>query len=100
MAMRNECCYALDEVASKDKTVRVVIITGDEAGRAFCAGADLGGGGGKGIIGEDSNDHMPGDAPSGRPTTSHATRPSGKHTFALSFEEQTSDSGDCSRSVH
>lgn len=29
------------EAASKDNTVRAVVIAGDPAGRAFCAGADL-----------------------------------------------------------
>lgn len=33
------------ENASKDVTVKAVILTGDPAGNAFCAGADLSGGG-------------------------------------------------------
>lgn len=34
--MRNEICYMLD-TASRDKAVRVVVITGDPAGKALCA---------------------------------------------------------------
>lgn len=39
--MRNEVARSLD-IASKDPAVRATIITGDPAGKAFCAGADLG----------------------------------------------------------
>ncbi|MFI7698662.1 enoyl-CoA hydratase-related protein [Nonomuraea sp. NPDC049480] len=41
--MRKELIDAF-ELADADDEVRVVVVTG--AGRAFCAGADLGGGGG------------------------------------------------------
>ena len=63
--MRNEITYSLD-MAAADPSVRCIIITGDTKGNAFCAGADLGGGDSVGL-GADSQDHMPGDMPEGRP---------------------------------
>jgi len=39
--MHTEYRWALSE-ADKDKAVRVIIVTGDPEGQAFCAGADLG----------------------------------------------------------
>ena len=50
----------LDE-ASKDPTVRVSVLTGDPAGKAFCAGADLSPGG------PHNPTSMQGDVPEGRP---------------------------------
>ena len=38
--MRNEIARSIDR-ASRMPTIRVIILTGDPAGRAFCAGADL-----------------------------------------------------------
>ena len=58
--MRNELSRALDQ-ASRDAQVRVVVITGDNAGRAFCAGADLS------PAGEANPSSMQGDVPEGRP---------------------------------
>src|SRR5262245_64851959 len=43
VAMQRELLELLDEV-DRDDAIRVVVFTGE--GRAFCAGADLGGGGG------------------------------------------------------
>lgn len=53
--MGDELVTALD-AASRDAAVRAVVVTGDPAGGAFCAGADLSGdngfAGGKGVAGE------------------------------------------------
>lgn len=57
--MRNEVARSLD-IASKDPTVRVTIITGDPKGKAFCAGADLG------MPGAENPMSMQGDVPDGR----------------------------------
>lgn len=40
-SMRAELCDAFEK-ASTNEDVRVVVLTGDPAGQAFCAGADLG----------------------------------------------------------
>jgi len=57
--LRNEVARCLDE-ASRMPGVRAVIITGDPAGRAFCAGADLGPSGPSNPV------SMEGDLPEGR----------------------------------
>ena len=56
--MLAEILRALDE-ADADDEVRVVLFTG--AGRAFCAGADLGGGGGTFDAGPDRSAGVPRD---------------------------------------
>lgn len=58
--MRNEVAYCLDQ-ASKLSKVRVVIITGDPEGKAFCAGADLS------PSSADNPMSVEGDTPEGRP---------------------------------
>lgn len=55
--MRNEMIEAVDR-ANRDANVRVIIVTGNPEGKAFCAGMDLNGMPGGGI--------MPGDAAPGR----------------------------------
>ena len=57
--MRNELARCLDQ-ASRNARIRVIIITGDTEGRAFCAGADLG------PAGLSNPSSMEGDAPAGR----------------------------------
>ena len=57
--MRNEVSRSLD-VASRMPKVRVVIITGDPKGNAFCAGADLS------PPGPTNPSSMQGDVPAGR----------------------------------
>lgn len=77
--MRNEVCFALDQ-ASKDPAVRAVVITGDPAGKAFCAGADLGSGRGEstnGVFTDVGPQQMPGDIPEGRPTSINYWRDGG-----------------------
>eukprot|EP00441_Pelagodinium_beii_P031483 CAMPEP_0197639600 /NCGR_PEP_ID=MMETSP1338-20131121/14174_1 /TAXON_ID=43686 ORGANISM="Pelagodinium beii, Strain RCC1491" /NCGR_SAMPLE_ID=MMETSP1338 /ASSEMBLY_ACC=CAM_ASM_000754 /LENGTH=302 /DNA_ID=CAMNT_0043212347 /DNA_START=33 /DNA_END=941 /DNA_ORIENTATION=- len=64
--MRNELCYMLDE-ASKDPKVRVVVVTGDPAGKAFCVGMAL----------KDNPGDPPGDAPEGRPVNNSYARDGG-----------------------
>jgi enoyl-CoA hydratase/carnithine racemase len=58
--MRNEVARCLDR-ASRMAEVRVVILTGDPEGKAFCAGADLSPGG------PENPSSMAGDVPEGRP---------------------------------
>ena len=57
--MRNEICRCLDE-CSKDPSIRVVVLTGNPEGRAFCAGADLS------PASNANPGSMEGDAPDGR----------------------------------
>ena len=57
--MRNEIARCLDE-ASRIAAVRAIIITGDAAGRAFCAGADLS------PASPSNPSSMAGDVPAGR----------------------------------
>jgi enoyl-CoA hydratase/carnithine racemase len=57
--MRNELSRCLDE-ASRNPDIRATIITGDPAGKAFCAGADLG------PAGFSNPSSMQGDVPAGR----------------------------------
>ena len=57
--MRNEIARSIDR-ASRMATVRVIILTGDPAGRAFCAGADLA------PAGRANPSSMEGDVPEGR----------------------------------
>eukprot|EP00929_Paragymnodinium_shiwhaense_P076354 TRINITY_DN39243_c0_g1_i1.p1 TRINITY_DN39243_c0_g1~~TRINITY_DN39243_c0_g1_i1.p1 ORF type:complete len:340 (+),score=48.55 TRINITY_DN39243_c0_g1_i1:214-1233(+) len=68
--MRNEVAYCMD-LASKDPIVRVVIITGDPAGKAFCAGMDMS------TNREDNPTEMPGDVPDGRPVNNSYWRDGG-----------------------
>ena len=56
----SQVARCLDE-ASRDPTVRVSVLTGDPAGKAFCAGADLSPGG------PTNPTSMQGDVPEGRP---------------------------------
>eukprot|EP00927_Polykrikos_kofoidii_P076661 TRINITY_DN73724_c0_g1_i1.p1 TRINITY_DN73724_c0_g1~~TRINITY_DN73724_c0_g1_i1.p1 ORF type:complete len:321 (-),score=54.09 TRINITY_DN73724_c0_g1_i1:95-1012(-) len=68
--MRNEVAYCMDE-ASKDPKVRVVILTGDPDGKAFCAGMDL-------TTPRSENPFfMPGDIPDGRPENNSYWRDGG-----------------------
>lgn len=94
--MRNELCRAFDKVrlfptsyspvhrshltdptelldlqASMDATVRVTILTGDPAGRAFCAGADLS------PSGPSNPNSIDGDVPDGRPANQSYWRDGG-----------------------
>lgn len=64
--MRNEICYMLD-VASKDPKIRVVVVTGDPAGKAFCVGMAL----------KDNPGDPPGDLPEGRPRNNSYWRDGG-----------------------
>ena len=57
--MRNELARCIDE-ASRNPAIRASIITGDPAGKAFCAGADLG------PSGPENPSSMQGDVPEGR----------------------------------
>ena len=57
--MRNEVARCLDE-ASRNPNIRATILTGDPAGKAFCAGADLG------PAGPENPSSMQGDVPDGR----------------------------------
>ena len=57
--MRNEVARAVDR-ASRDPAVRAIVLTGDPAGRAFCAGADLN------PAGPANPSSMEGDVPEGR----------------------------------
>ena len=68
--MRNEICRCLDEV-SRMPCVRATIITGDPAGRAFCAGADLS------TPGPENPSSMEGDVPLGRPPVANYWRDGG-----------------------
>lgn len=54
--MRNEVWYMLNE-ASKDASVRAVVLTGDPAAKAFCVGMEL----------KNNPGDPPGDVPEGRP---------------------------------
>ena len=78
--MREEIVHAVD-AASRDPAVRVVVFTGDPAGKAFCAGADLSGGGDEAFGAADSI--REGDVPEGRPVN-NATWRDGGGTAALS----------------
>lgn len=71
--MRNELARCLDEV-SKQPKIRAVVITGDPAGRAFCAGADLS------PPGEKNPSSMHGDVPEGRDPNSQYWRDGGGTT--------------------
>lgn len=64
--MRNEICYMLAQ-ASKDPSVRVVVITGDPANKAFCVGMEL----------KDNPGNPPGDVPEGRPENNSYVRDGG-----------------------
>jgi hypothetical protein len=72
--MRSEIVDAMD-AASRDPAVRVVVVTGDPAGKCFCAGADLSGGGEKAFGKGDSV--MEGDIPAGRPVNNSTWRDGG-----------------------
>lgn len=58
--MRNEVARCMDE-ANRMAKIRAIIVTGDPAGNAFCAGADLS------PAGPGNPSSMEGDAPVGRP---------------------------------
>jgi enoyl-CoA hydratase/carnithine racemase len=73
--MRNEIIDLLDDT-SKKAHIRAIILTGDDAGRAFCAGADLSGGG-LGSTADDNPAQMPGDIPEGRPINGSTWRDGG-----------------------
>lgn len=64
--MRNEVCYMLS-VASKDPSVRVVVITGDPAAKVFCLGMAL----------KNNPGDPPGDVPDGRPNNNSYWRDGG-----------------------
>ena len=57
--MRNEISFCVDK-ASRDPSVRAIIITGDPTGRAFCVGADLS------PAGPENPSSIAGDVPRGR----------------------------------
>merc|ERR1719468_259814 len=64
--MRNEVCYML-HVASKEPSVRAVVITGDPAANAFCLGMEL----------KDNPGDPPSDIPEGRPQNTSYWRDGG-----------------------
>eukprot|EP00924_Labyrinthula_sp_SR-Ha-C_P014403 maker-scaffold_20-snap-gene-5.6-mRNA-1 protein AED:0.01 eAED:0.01 QI:109/1/1/1/1/1/2/591/320 len=68
--MRNEIVYAI-ETANRDNNVRVIVITGDPAGKAFCFGADLS------PSSASNPSSMEGDWPTGRPESVSTWRDGG-----------------------
>ena len=93
--MRNELVDSID-AASRDPSVRVIILTGDPAGKvmtsrtqqhctdarldlrqAFCAGADLSGGGDKAFNTNLESSTPSGDIPLGRPVNNSTWRDGG-----------------------
>mmetsp|Transcript_20163 Transcript_20163/g.51288 ORF Transcript_20163/g.51288 Transcript_20163/m.51288 type:complete len:300 (-) Transcript_20163:138-1037(-) len=74
--MRGELEAALDQ-ASRDPSVRVVIITGDPQGGAFCAGMDLKDAGGPAASTTGGPAHLDEDLPPGRPNNQQWWRDGG-----------------------